>query len=300
MNFNLQEVEKVFNEVNIYFAEQLKKSYEQLIEFNTEITSERMKYLTESLAKKEMQIDMVNNRLAELNEERRKKLAFLQEKDSFKKFKSHQSDLIEIEREIADLKGQIDKIDVIKNIKDQLQSLHDDIVEVTDKIHNQVKGGNDNYKDIRLLFNQLLTKIINKKGILSISTNKKGNIEFNAEIADFNKDEITSQGDGNTYRKILCVCFDLALLIHYRHKSFYRFVYHDGSLESLDNRKKLNYLELVEEICAKNDLQIIITMIEDDIPTLENGKKYQFKESQIALVLTDEEGDVGRLFGMAF
>ncbi|QZY56667.1 DUF2326 domain-containing protein [Crassaminicella profunda] len=300
INFNLKTVEKIFKEVNIYFPSQLKKSYEELVKFNNEITSERSKYLKESLIKKEALIKEVEKKLIELNEERKKKLAFLKEEDSFKKFKNYQAELIQIEREISDLKSKIDNIDVIKNINEQLKDLSGEIVDKTEKIQNQIQNGNKEYRNIRLLFNQLLIKIINRKGILSITPNKKGNVEFYAEIADFNKEESTSQGEGNTYKKILCVCFDLALLIHYSNKSFYRFVYHDGSLESLDNRKKLNYLELLNEVCKEYNLQIILTMIEDDIPTMKNGEKYKFNAEQIALILTDEDNNAGRLFEMEF
>lgn len=96
----------------------------------------------------------------------------------------------------------------------------------------------------------------------------------------------------------MCVCFDLALLITYGHKSYFRFVYHDGVLENLDNRKKIEFLNLIRSICVENNIQYILTLIEDDTPT--HMENIQFLDEEIVLVLTDEAGDKGRLFSMSY
>lgn len=298
--FNLKEIEEIFKEVKIYFPNQLKRTYEELLEFNNEITNERNKYLKETLFKKENQLKDVEKKLVDLNNERKSKLSFLKEKDSFKKFKNYQKELVKIEKEISDLKAYIDKIDIVKNINEQQNKIKDEIDTLTARIKEQIENSNDNYRNIRLLFSELINHIINKTGLLSIKLNSNGNVTFNIDIQDDLSGKLTSQGEGNTYKKLLCVCFDLTLLIHYSKKSFYRFAYHDGSLESLDDRKKLNYLELLDEICEKHDLQVIVTMIEDDIPVYDNGERYEFKDGQIVLELSDKDDDSGRLFGFSF
>lgn len=50
----------------------------------------------------------------------------------------------------------------------------------------------------------------------------------------------TSADLGHAYRKLLCIAFDLAVLRAHLDDEFPRFVYHDGVLESLDDRKKEN------------------------------------------------------------
>jgi uncharacterized protein YydD (DUF2326 family) len=86
----------------------------------------------------------------------------------------------------------------------------------------------------------------------------------------------TSEAQGTTYKKLLCMAFDLSLLIHYSKKSFFRFVYHDGILEGLDDRIKIRLLNKVKSICEENDLQYVLSLIDSDIPTDEKGEKYIF------------------------
>ncbi|AHM56373.1 hypothetical protein EAL2_c10750 [Peptoclostridium acidaminophilum DSM 3953] len=225
-------------------------------------------------------------------------MKILREKDSFQKFKKYQYDLIEIEKEIERLKVQLENIDVVKVQKIELDNIIKDINEVKEKIELEVKKSNELYKSIRKDYYNFLKRIIFKPGILSITNNKKGNVEFKAEIANDNN-ELTSEDKGFSYKKILCACFDIALSKNYNDKSFFRFIYHDGCLESLDPRKRVKYLELIEEICDKYDIQYILTVLDSDIPIV-GGEKYSFKNVNLAVELSDEDNDTGRLFGIAF
>jgi uncharacterized protein YydD (DUF2326 family) len=95
------------------------------------------------------------------------------------------------------------------------------------------------------------------------------------------------------------MAFDLAVLITYSRRSFYRFVYHDGALEGLDDRKKINFLNMVRGICGENDLQYILTVIDSDIPRDEMDNIAVFPDEEVVLRLHDRD-DSGRLFGMGF
>jgi uncharacterized protein YydD (DUF2326 family) len=111
-----------------------------------------------------------------------------------------------------------------------------------------------------------------------------------------NEIDITAEGKGNTYQKLLCISFDLSILVAYHKNSFYRFVYHDGSLEGLDNRKKTNYINLIREYCTKYNLQYVFTSIEHDIPS---ELLKTFTPREICLTLNDS-GDEGKLFEFSF
>ncbi|WP_346917379.1 DUF2326 domain-containing protein [Clostridium sp.] len=299
LDYNFEDIKEIYDEVKIYFHDQLKRDYNKLLEFNNKVTKERNKYLNETLIKKENELTKTECKLEELNSRRKELLSALKEKDTFKKFKRYQSQIIYIEKEISDLKNELDNIDVIKNLNKEIDGTKTEINKFIEAIDNQITSGNDLYTKIRATFYELTQKIINKTGILSIEQNKSGNVEFHAEISNLD-DELTSQGNGNTYKKILCACFDLAVLICYSNKSFYKFVYHDGILESLDNRKKLNYLDVLDKICLDNGLQIIVTLIEDDLPYLDNKIKFQFNDNKIVLQLDDNPDNSGKLFSIEF
>ena len=149
------------------------------------------------------------------------------------------------------------------------------------------------------MFNHIIQSVLNVPAIISISQNKQGNIEFHADVQDPERMEVTAEGYGTTYKKFLCMAFDLAVLITYSSRSFYRFVYHDGALEGLDDRKKINFLNTVRDICKEQDLQYILTVIESDIPRDEMDKIAGFPDEEIVLRLHDRD-DSGRLFETGF
>ena len=68
----------------------------------------------------------------------------------------------------------------------------------------------------------------------------------------------------------------------YSARSFYRFVYHDGALEALDDRKKINFLSVVRKICEDYKLQYILTIIDSDLPKDENGEVVDFPEDELS------------------
>lgn len=298
MGFDLDKTKKIFEEVNIYFSEQLSKSYEELILFNKEITEERKKYLSITLKKKQAILKEVEQKLKNINDKRKIELKELMETDSFKKFKNYQYQLIKSETEILELKKNLDGIDVIKPLEKEKVKASSNLDKTIKKVHNITELGNKDYYNIRKLFNEYLKAIINSNGLLEIIPNSKGNVEFYTEIYN-SQGNITSEGDGNSYKKIMCVCFDLAILCNYSEKNYFKFVYHDGSFESLDDRKKINYIRLVKDIINKYNLQVIITAIEDDIPLYGNGKKYKFDENEIVLELSDKD-ETGTLYGVKF
>jgi uncharacterized protein YydD (DUF2326 family) len=83
----------------------------------------------------------------------------------------------------------------------------------------------------------------------------------------------TSADLGHTYRKLLCIAFDLEVLRAPLDQRFPRFVFHDGVLESLDDRKKLNLMAALREY-SDLGIQSIITLIDSDLPAGADGKSY--------------------------
>jgi len=104
--------------------------------------------------------------------------------------------------------------------------------------------------------------------------------------------------EGTSYKKLVCALFDLALLKVYEDAPFFHFVYHDGILEGLDDRKKLAFLNIVREQVASRKTQYIMTMIDSDMPRNSKDERVEFPGSEIVLRLHDDGPD-GRLFKMA-
>lgn len=297
--FNIDDVKQVYEEARIFFSETLVKSYKELEEFNKKITEERNKYLQERLALLDEELRNTRNMLENLNKQRAEVLSFLQDRDSFSKFKSYQRQLAEIESEIARLEEKLNSINKIGELNKSVEKMDEDIKHITDKITEQINAQNQLYSKIRKSFRDIIREIIGSPAIIYIRPNSVGNVEYAAEIQEKNEIEITSAGKGTSYRKLLCMAFDLSILINYSPHSFYRFVYHDGALEALDDRPKIKFIDLVRNICNRHSIQYIFTSIEHDLPVSDQGKRIEFPKSEIALEL-DDSGVKGKLFEMSF
>lgn len=95
----------------------------------------------------------------------------------------------------------------------------------------------------------------------------------------------------------MAACFDVALLTHYSSSEYYRFAYHDGLFESLDDRVKLRLIDAWRLLANRNNLQLIITVLDTDVPENDQGSKVHFHSAEIVRELNDK-GDDGRLFRM--
>ncbi|MGH2911331.1 MAG: DUF2326 domain-containing protein, partial [Solirubrobacteraceae bacterium] len=137
--------------------------------------------------------------------------------------------------------------------------------------------------------------VIDEQAILSIALNKSGGVEFRAEVMG-GDGSATSADKGTSYRKLLCIAFDLATLRAYSDVSFPRFVYLDGALEQLDPRKRENLIEVFREYAAAG-LQPIISLIDSDLPAPLGTSPRTLAPEDVVLTLHDE-GQDGLLFKM--
>jgi uncharacterized protein YydD (DUF2326 family) len=288
--FDINKVKSIFEEVELYFPQQLSKSYEQLIEFNHQITQERNTQIRQTLLEKLQEEKEVNKRLLELNEKRGQFRDAIQDTSLFKKYALYQKKLIEVERELSKYQVQLANIEDIEKKKDKIgDKQKHELQEIKDKLKNII----DNtalctlYMSIRKSFAEIVKKILNENALIKISPNSNYNIDFSPEFPNSAKDE------GATYYKTLCVAFDLAILINYRNKSHFRFVYHDDVISGDDNGIKTRLIETVREICEKYDIQYIFSAVKDNIPpTIDLSKN-------IILEL-DDRIDENKLFKMSF
>ncbi|HLP48808.1 MAG TPA: DUF2326 domain-containing protein, partial [Candidatus Kapabacteria bacterium] len=296
---NMDELKRLYEEVEIFFPDNLVKEYKDLEVFNYRVSEERKKYMAERLAELNDELRPLEKELLGLETMKSEMLSVLKDKDSYEKFKHYQKSLAKIDAEIARLDEKLANLDKVGELETQIETLNETLKVQTEAIRELIARGNNFYTEIRRRFNQFIQAVLNVPAIISIFQNRDGNIEFRADIQDPENLEVTAEGYGTTYKKFLCMAFDIAVLMAYSKRSFYRFVYHDGALEGLDNRKKVNFLNVVREICLEYDLQYMLTVIDSDIPRDERENKIVFPDAEIVLRLHDRD-DSGRLFEKSF
>ena len=301
--FDLNKVDKIFKEAQIIFPDQLKQDYNALIDFNNKLTIERNKLLRSSLEKKSSELLYINKQLQTLNRRKEELLSFIQDTDSFKKFKHHQKNLVKTEGQLFSIKEKIEKIDLIIKKEDEIEDLTKNIkgtVQELNQIYRNTES-NERYSEIRTKFSEYYKAIMDESAHISWKINSNNNVDFVPPKVHSKKDEQkeTAKDEGNTYKKLLCVAFDLAILTSYNSESYFRFVYHDDVLSQQDNGIKNRLIELVKQLTNQFNFQYILSVIKSDLPHDESDDFVYFSEDEIVLKLHDRD-ESGTLFGFEF
>lgn len=297
--FNPEEAHRLFKEAGVLFSGQIKKDFDQLIEFNRAITEERRVYLQEERTEVEVELKRIGSDLNALGKRRSDMLSFLSGTDVFAKYKQVTDGLVTLRADIASLERQRGFLRRLQELRGEIRTLSEESTHLQSQIEANVEAQSANnasmFSSIRLFFSEIVEDVIAHKALLNVFVNKDGHLEFRAEILD-DAGNATSADLGHTYRKLLCIAFDLAVARAHLDDKFPRFVYHDGVFESLDDRKKVNLLKVIREY-ANLGVQPVITLIDSDMPPAGENDEPVFSPDQIVLTLHDEGFD-GRLFRM--
>lgn len=297
--FNPDEAQRLFEEAGVLFNGQVKKDFQQLIAFNRAITDERRGYLQEERSEIEADLKLINSELSALGKKRSDMLSFLSATDVFSRYRQVSDEMVTLRADIASLERQRVFLHRLQELRTEIRALTEDRGHLQTQIEADVERQNSDkeslFSTIRVFFSEIVEEVIDRKALLSVSPNQAGHLEFKAEILD-ESGNATSADDGHTYRKLLCIAFDLAVLRAHLDYKFPRFVYHDGVFESLDDRKKDNLLAVIRRYTDLG-LQSVITLIDSDLPVRSNDEPV-FSTDEIVLILHDEDYQ-GRLFKMS-
>lgn len=297
--FNPKEAAELFEEAGVLFSGQIQRDFQQLIDFNRAITDERQGYLVEERAEIDVDLKAVNGELNALGKRRAEMLGFLSETDSFAKYKRFSNELVTLRADIQSLQRQRDFIHRLQQLRTDIRLLQEEKIHLQSAIEANVEANSASadslFSSIRLYFNEIVEEVIDTKALLNVSVNRSGHLEFRAELLD-DAGNATSADRGHSYKKLLCVAFDLALIRAHLGDAFPRFAYHDGVLESLDDRKKEVLISVLRRYTGMG-IQSIVTLIDSDLPKRSAEQPF-FEDEEVVLLLHDE-GEDGRLFKMA-
>ncbi|RTL13163.1 MAG: DUF2326 domain-containing protein [Neisseriaceae bacterium] len=281
---DMESILELYEEVKIIFPNSLIKEYDQVLDFNNKISQERRKFLNDNLASLKINLEEVQTSLRFLESKKSEIFSNLTEKTTYEKFKIYQKDLAKTEADILVLKEKLNNINSMTKLQNEINIIKSQIADIVASLKHQISE--QKHKHIRQLFNDFTSGILNTTALISVRTNKNDNVDFIAEYSNENDLISTDLSKGYSYKKILCAAFDTALLQQYRQHSFFRFVYHDGVLDSLDIRKKEKYIEYVRNLAQTQNLQYIITVIESEVTGLQ--EEFMFKDDEICLTLSDQ------------
>lgn len=285
--FDLDKLKLLYEESEIYLSGQLVHDFAKLVQFNREITEERNEYLRRESADLETEIGAMTDQIAALDARRSVILRGLRDEDSVERFRSLRSELSTLQADIETLKTRMEQLRQAELSEREHVEAQDRATHATAALREEILQEPPVYARVKRIFADVVRRVADKGAVLSTELNSKGNPEFRAEILG-GAGEHTSEADGNTYRRLLCIAFDLAVLQAREERRFVRWNFHDGVLETLDDRKKY----LLVDVLRTAGVQQIVTAIDSDLPD-----STLFHPDEIVRLLHDD-GENGRLFKM--
>ncbi len=244
-------------------------------------------------------IGVTEAELVELNEKRSESLAFLRETDSVEKYKQTARELSKIQAEVAVLEQRREAASRLTELRRKVRATSQELGQLQTLVEEELEQLSQDeagrFGEIRRHFADVIAAVLDEQAVLSMTLNKKGGVEFRAEMMG-PAGAVTSGDRGTSYRKLLCIAFDLAILRSYLDVSFPRFVYLDGALEQLEPRTRGNLIEVFREYAGAG-IQPIISLLSSDLPDGLGESPRTLSTQDIVLTLHDA-GDDGLLFKM--
>jgi uncharacterized protein YydD (DUF2326 family) len=199
------------------------------------------------------------------------------------------------------MEEKVEKLGAIIALNKDLRTTKAKRDSLAGEIERMVREARDSlprYRAISRHFNRIIKEVLHRTAVFYVEQNGEGNLDFKAEFTDDESEAPTEEHRGHTFKQVLCIAFDLAVLIAYANEPFFHFVYHDGGLEQKQSKMKLALLQVIRTTCADHHIQYLLSALDEDLPAAEDTMGLCPKPEEIVLELHDG-GDEGRLFKMA-
>ncbi|MFG1660983.1 DUF2326 domain-containing protein [Micromonospora chersina] len=295
--FRPKDAEKLFLEAGVLLGDQIRREYDQLIAFNRAITEERQQALEMQLSDSRAKLAEVRGELDSLNLKRARSLDFLRNSNSLDKYKALSLELSNLQGELSVLEAKRNAAARLAELRRQQRSLAEEFGHLQTEVETQIeeisRDEESRFGRLRRYFTQIIYDVLGQNAIIAIRMNGQGGLDFTAEFVG-NSGVATSGDRGTSYRKLLCIAFDLAFLRTYLDVPFPRFVYHDGALEQLEPRKREKLIGVFREYAGLG-LQPIISLLDSDLPAPIGSGAGTLMPEDVVVTLHDE-GQEGRLF----
>ena len=295
-NVDLQEIEKIYQEVNFFFSESLTKRLNDSQKFHESLITNRKKRL--SIEIKELQLTL-DKMLIERDEISVKRDALMKDLNNCGALEERDSIINRIKSKEAE-QHNLEKYEIIlSDFKKEKTNLEVDEALVKKESVIYLEKKSDYFEKIENSFRSLVKRFYDNKGG-SFKFNEANSAKYLYNIFVHIPKE-GSQGVG----EVKIFCYDLLLFL--LNKELLGFLAHDGYLFSeMDKRQKATIFKVIIDIIKDNKLQYFVNIgdsslneiLSDNIDILSDDEKEIIKDS-IILELTDKNPS-DWLFGVSF
>jgi len=290
IEINFSELEELYNAMNVYLGESLKKRYEEISDFHKKLIENRNKYLQEEIQTLEKYRGSMKISLNNLEKKRIELMKILNTHGALSEYSLLIQRLDEDKEKAYTLKKYIDTYDEIAVYKKDKKEVTDSIEKNNIESEMMINQNEQLIKSIVLIFAEIYSSLVNVKGVLTIGIKEKHKVDDH--LFEF---EIEGEREGSPgIRKTKIFAYDLAILLHNINlkRKFPHFIMHDGIFSGVDSRPKKNALDYIISKSKNTNFQYILAINSDELPEEFN------KEEFIVKKLTDTEN--GNLMGFKF
>lgn len=279
-------VEELYNEVELYFPDAIKKRLDEARIFHETIIRNRKEFLLAEISILNHQINNIKKEIKNKQNERSNIMCILNTHGALEEFNVLQNMLLEKKQKLSEINNQISKINEIDTKK---QIIKEDKIELNAKIKRDYEDSRPNWEKAVKIFNENSFALYNTPGDLIIDVSDKG-YAFNVEI---------KKSDSEGISKMKIFCYDLMLVDINAKKQKIDFLVHDSTIfDSVDSRQRALALQYAHEKAVKDNFQYICNFNSDMIPFDDFKGDFDLDEF-IRLRLTDKDPS-GSLFGFEF
>lgn len=284
------DVESLYQQVGVFFNDQVKKRFEQVSTFHKQVAQNRETHLKREKKNAESRLASRKTEILTLQKALNDQLDLLRSGIAIERLTFLQSDLNRLEAEQGDLRQQIPRF---RNVAEDRRRLKREIDDLVDAIAEDVLERDGPRRAAVDIFAATSKYLYDEPGSLIIGRSKGvGGLSIDTDI-------VGKKSGGKNHMQVFC--FDWLLTeASQRQDKFPGFLIHDSHIfDGVDGRQIGLALKLAQKKCEELGVQYIVAMNSDDLQKIEQDEdSFNPYDYVIDTVLTDEEG--GGLFGIRF
>lgn len=292
---NIADVRSLYEQVGIFFPNQVNKRFEQVEAFHKQVSQNRETHLRKEKQNAQERISNRRKDIIRLQKILSEELSLLRSGIAIERLTLLQSDLNRLEAEQANLTQQIPKL---QNVADDQKKLKRQIDDLVDLIGQDVMERNAPRKFAVQIFADTSQVLYDEPGQLIIGKSS-GIAGLSIET-----DIVGKKSGGKNHMQVFC--FDWLLVESaLKQDRFPGFLIHDSHIfDGVDGRQIALALKLAQEKCASLGVQYIVAMNSDDLEKIKPELNEEIMDGfdpykyVMQTQLTDKPD--GGLFGIRF
>lgn len=230
---DLERIQKLFKDMNIYLKEELVKSFDDVVAFNNKISNDSNFYLEKEKEENNIRLQEIDNILKELDNKRMQILENLTQDNILEKIMQLMQESSELKLKVKSQEDLIILLDKYKQKKNVFNKIKDDIQKISKEINQEIsKEHNSKLKNFLDDFAKYSQCILSENGNIDIALNSQNNIDFKLKSSSLENQE-NSKNKGETFSKIYCFIFSLCSILLHQDDNFFNFILYDGLFDGV-------------------------------------------------------------------